>query len=73
MVDVRVSFVQFPFGQVANLSNVLSLGTGPELSAGTESLPFLGESLPVVVGADLAWDFTSTIWPPWFRQSTVAV
>ena len=40
MLDVSVSLVQLPFGQVACLSKSLAVGTGPELSDGTSSRPF---------------------------------
>jgi hypothetical protein len=61
MVLVRVSAVQFPFGQVAMAAKSELEGTGPEVSWGTVSLPFSGDKLPVVVGADCTVDFTSTI------------
>jgi len=64
--------VQLPFGQVAAASNVASDGTGPEFSDGTVSLPFLGERLPVVVGAVWALDLTGTRLPPLLVQLTVA-
>jgi hypothetical protein len=64
--------VQLPFGQVAAASNCASDGTGPEFSDGTIRLPFLGERLPVDVGAVWALDFTGTRLPPWLVQSTVA-
>jgi hypothetical protein len=64
--------VQLPFGQVAAASNCAAVGTGPEFSDGTVSLPFLGERLPVVVGAVWTLDLTGTSMPPWLVQSTVA-
>ena len=50
-VPLSSSLVQLPFGQVAIASKSPAEGTGPEFSDGTVSLPFLGERLPVVVGA----------------------
>jgi hypothetical protein len=64
--------VQLPFGQVACASNCAAVGTGPEFSDGTVSFPFLGERLPVVVGAVWALDLTGTSMPPWLVQLTVA-
>jgi hypothetical protein len=72
MVESSVSLVQLRFGQVAFASKAASVGTGPDWSCGTASLPFFGLSLPVVVGAVWVWDLTSTIWPPWLRHWTVA-
>ena len=64
--------VQLGFGQVACASNCAAVGTGPEFSDGTASLPFLGERLPVVVGAVWTLDLTGTSMPPWLVQLTVA-
>jgi hypothetical protein len=72
MVPVSASLVQFPFGQVACASKSAAVGTGEELSEGTVSLPFFGDSDPVVAVAPVTWDLTSTIWPPWLRHWTVA-
>jgi hypothetical protein len=66
------SLVQLPFGQVACASNCAAVGTGEDVSDGTESLPFLGERLPVVTGAVWTLDLTGTICPPWLRHCTVA-
>ena len=64
--------VQLPFGQVAAASNCAAVGTGPEFSGGTVNLPFLGERLPVVVGAVWALDLTGTSMRPLLVQLTVA-
>src|SRR6266516_2856433 len=64
--------VQLPFGQVAAAKKSAAVGTGPEFSDGTIKLPFLGERLPVVVGAVWALDLTGTSMPPWLVQLTVA-
>src|SRR5919108_5093736 len=72
MLDSSVSLVQLPFGQVACASNCASVGAGAEVSEGTVSLPFFGESSPVLDGTFVTWDLTSTIWPPWLRHWTVA-
>jgi hypothetical protein len=72
MVPVSASLVQLPFGQVACASKSAAVGTGEELSEGTVSLPFFGDSDPVVAVAPVTWDLTSTIWPPWLRHWTVA-
>jgi hypothetical protein len=66
------ALVQLPFGQVAAASNCPAVGTGPEFSDGTVSLPFLGERLPVVVGAIWTLDLTGTSMPPWLVHVTVA-
>jgi hypothetical protein len=42
------------------------------VSWGTVILPFFARSVPVLAGAPVVCDFTSTSWPPWFVQSTVA-
>jgi hypothetical protein len=72
MVESSVSLVQLPFGQVAFASKVASVGTEPDWSSGTASLPFFEGRLPVDDGAVWVWDLTSTIWPPWLRHWTVA-
>jgi hypothetical protein len=72
MVPPASDLVQLPFGQVAAASNCAAVGTGAELSAGTLSLPFFGERLPVVVGAVCTVDLTGTRLPPLLVQSTVA-
>lgn len=64
--------VQLGFGQVAWASNWAAVGTGPEFSDGTVSLPFLGDRLPVVVGAVWTLDLTGTVMPPLLVQLTVA-
>lgn len=64
--------VQLGFGHVACASNCPAVGTGPEFSDGTVSFPFLGERLPVVVGAVWTLDLTGTSMPPWLVQLTVA-
>jgi hypothetical protein len=72
IVPLCSDLVQLPFGHVACASNCAAVGTGPEFSDGTIRLPFLGERLPVVVGAVWALDLTGTSMPPWLVQSTVA-
>jgi len=72
IVPPRTDLVQLGFGQVACASNCAFVGTGPEFSDGTVSLPFLGERLPVVVGAVWALALTGTVMPPLLVQSTVA-
>src|SRR5215469_1761797 len=71
-VPPRTDLVQLGFGQVACASNCAFVGTGEEFSDGTVSLPFLGERLPVVVGAVWTLALTGTVVPPWLVQSTVA-
>jgi hypothetical protein len=73
MVDVSVALVQLPFGQVAAASKSAAVGTGEELSDGTVSLPFLGERLPVLVGAVWTEPWTGTSMPPLLVHVTVAV
>jgi hypothetical protein len=72
MLPPASDLVQLPFGQVAAASNCAAVGTGAELSAGTLSLPFFGERLPVVVGEVCTVDLTGTRLPPLLVQSTVA-
>ncbi len=72
MLPPASDLVQLPFGQVAAASKSPAVGTGPEFSAGTLSLPFFGERLPVVVGVVCAVDLTGTSLPPLLVQSTVA-
>jgi hypothetical protein len=72
MLPPASDLVQLPFGQVAAASNCAAVGTGPEFSDGTLSLPFFGERLPVVVGVVCAVDLTGTSLPPLLVQSTVA-
>jgi hypothetical protein len=72
IVPPCTDLVQLGFGQVAAASNCAAVGTGPEFSDGTVSLPFLGERLPVVVGAVWALDLTGTSMPPLLVQLTVA-
>ncbi len=72
VVPPASDLVQLPFGQVAAASKSPAVGTGPEFTDGTLSLPFFGERLPVVVGAVCAVDLTGTSLPPLLVQSTVA-
>src|SRR5215475_11186913 len=72
IVPPRTDLVQLGFGQVACASNCAFVGTGEEFSDGTVSLPFLGERLPVVVGAVWTLALTGTVMPPLLVQSTVA-
>ena len=72
MLPPSSDLVQLPFGQVAAASKSPAVGTGPEFTDGTLSLPFFGERLPVVVGAVCAVDLTGTSLPPLLVQSTVA-
>jgi hypothetical protein len=62
-----------PFGHVAAASNCAAVGRGEELSDGTLSLPFLGDRLPVVVGAVWTEPWTGTRLPPLLVHVTVAV
>src|SRR5262245_57547101 len=72
IVPPRTDLVQLGFGQVACATNCAFVGTGEEFSDGTVSLPFLGERLPVVVGAVWTLALTGTVMPPLLVQSTVA-
>jgi len=72
IVPPCTDLVQLGFGQVAAASNCAAVGTGEEFSDGTVSLPFLGERLPVVVGAVWTLDLTGTVMPPLLVQLTVA-
>jgi hypothetical protein len=72
ILDVTVDLVQLPFGQVACASKSAAVGTGEDVSDGTESLPFLGERLPVVTGAVWTLDLTGTVLPPLLVHVTVA-
>jgi hypothetical protein len=64
--------VQFGLGHVCCARNCCSVGAVTE-SEGTVSLPFFGESWPVLVDdVKVPWCCESDGFPPWLMQTTVA-